>query len=381
MKDKYVIVTSCSGFPNGFGAASILRKYAKGFLENNMDLHIMLIRPSEKPESILNNELDGEFCGATYEYTCREIIANKSILKRLFVYSRGIFGAINYLFMNKNEIRAVYFYTPEHYNSVTIIGKICKLICLPYIGIKTESSFINGKSKNDINYVNHERKIYNIFDKMIAISKYIKLQLEDFGYKNNIDIVPILLDTGMYNKVNKREKEKEIIYVGSLGHDAEIRNLFNIVSLITKSHPEWVFVIIGSKLDLSYENKRIANNAIELTGALPFEKVAERLINASIMILPRSKQEYSAAGFPIKLGEYLLTGSPVIVTDVGEIKNYIEDGKEAYFVEPDNPVAFAEKINYVIEHYDEALEIGKRGREKAIAEFDAVKLCKKMTDI
>ena len=381
MKNKYVIITACSGFPNGYGAASILRKYAKGFLENNLELHIMLLRPSESSESILNTEIAGEFCGAAYEYVCRENITSKSILKRLFVYARGILNAVKYIWINKNKIKAVYYYTPEHYNSVAIIGKICKIIKIPYIGIKKESSFINGKSKNDIHYVNNERRIYAVFNKIIAISKYIKVQLEDFGYKNKIDIVPILLDTKMYEKVSKREKTKEIIYVGSLGHDAEIKNLFNIVNITVKSHPDWKFVIIGNTFDLSEENKKISNNVVEFTGALSFEKVAERLINASIMILPRSRQEYSAAGFPIKLGEYLLTGSPVIVTDVGEIKSYIKDNEEAYFVEPDNPVAFAEKINYVIEHYDEALEVGKRGKEKAIAEFDAVKLCKKMTDI
>ena len=381
MKNKYVIITACSGFPNGYGAASILRKYAKGFLENNLELHIMLLRPSESSESILNTEIAGEFCGAAYEYVCRENITSKSILKRLFVYARGILNAVKYIWINKNKIKAVYYYTPEHYNSVAIIGKICKIIKIPYIGIKTESSFINGKSKNDIHYVNNERRIYAVFNKIIAISKYIKVQLEDFGYKNKVDIVPILLDTKMYEKVSKREKTKEIIYVGSLGHDAEIKNLFNIVNITVKSHPDWKFVIIGNTFDLSEENKKISNSVVEFTGALSFEKVAERLINASIMILPRSRQEYSAAGFPIKLGEYLLTGSPVIVTDVGEIKSYIKDNEEAYFVEPDNPVAFAEKINYVIEHYDEALEVGKRGKEKAIAEFDAVKLCKKMADI
>ena len=375
MKNKYVIITACSGFPNGYGAASILRKYAKGFLENNLELHIMLLRPSESSESILNTEIAGEFCGAAYEYVCRENITSKSILKRLFVYARGILNAVKYIWINKNKIKAVYYYTPEHYNSVAIIGKICKIIKIPYIGIKTESSFINGKSKNDIHYVNNERRIYAVFNKIIAISKYIKVQLEDFGYKNKVDIVPILLDTKMYEKVSKREKTKEIIYVGSLGHDAEIKNLFNIVNITVKSHPDWKFVIIGNTFDLSEENKKISNSVVS------FEKVAERLINASIMILPRSRQEYSAAGFPIKLGEYLLTGSPVIVTDVGEIKSYIKDNEEAYFVEPDNPVAFAEKINYVIEHYDEALEVGKRGKEKAIAEFDAVKLCKKMADI
>lgn len=380
MKNKYVIITACSGFPNGFGAASILRKYAKGFLENNMELHIMLLRPSEVSESILNNEIAGEFCGATYEYVCRENITSKSILKRLFVYVRGVLGALKYIWTNKNDIKTVYYYTPEHYNSVAIIGEICKIIRTPYVGIKTESSFINGKARNDKRYINHERKIYAKFNKMIVISKYIKIQLEEFGYKNKIDIVPILLDTKMYEKVNKREKVKEITYVGSLGHDAEIRNLFNIVNITVKSHPDWKFVIIGNTLDLSEENKKILNNVVEFTGALPFEKVAERLINGRIMILPRSRQEYSDAGFPIKLGEYLLTGSPVIVTDVGEIKSYIKDNEEAYFVEPDNPVAFAEKIHYVIEHYDEALEVGKRGQEKAIAEFDAVKLCKEMAD-
>ena len=48
--------------------------------------------------------------------------------------------------------------------------------------------------------------------------------------------------------------------------------------------------------------------------------------------------------FATKLGEYLLTGKPVIISDVGEAKNYLKDGESAYIVDSGQPNLIAKKI-------------------------------------
>jgi glycosyltransferase involved in cell wall biosynthesis len=69
--------------------------------------------------------------------------------------------------------------------------------------------------------------------------------------------------------------------------------------------------------------------------------------------------------------ESLLLARPTITTDVGGFPDLIKDGKTGYLVPSKNPKILAKKIEYVLNHYDEAEKIAANGR----------KLCREMFDI
>ena len=75
-------------------------------------------------------------------------------------------------------------------------------------------------------------------------------------------------------------------------------------------------------------------------------------------------------GFPTKLGEYLATGRPVIVTAVGDIPFYLDDGVNAFIAEPNNIQSFADKLEECFSNEDKAIKIGQKGQETAIKFFD-----------
>ena len=122
----------------------------------------------------------------------------------------------------------------------------------------------------------------------------------------------------------------------------------------------------------------IKTGDVECTGRLSYEELARRIFCSGILILPRSMKEYSIAGFPIKIGEYLLTGAPVLVTNVGEIEEYLTNEKEIFIVESDNTDAFNCKLKYIIENYKEALKVGEEGKKAALRIFGAKDVCRKM---
>jgi glycosyltransferase involved in cell wall biosynthesis len=94
------------------------------------------------------------------------------------------------------------------------------------------------------------------------------------------------------------------------------------------------------------------------------------LIHASILVLARPLCRQSQAGFPTKLGEYLATGKPVLVTKTGQIATYLEDNYSVFLAPPDDIESFAERIRYILTHEDEATEVGRQGRDAAIRYFD-----------
>ena len=69
-------------------------------------------------------------------------------------------------------------------------------------------------------------------------------------------------------------------------------------------------------------------------------------------------------GFPTKLGEYLMSGTPVLLTDVGESSQYFIDEQDMFFAKPDSPIDFAHKIKYIKNNYKKAIEVAQSGRNK-----------------
>ena len=83
---------------------------------------------------------------------------------------------------------------------------------------------------------------------------------------------------------------------------------------------------------------------------------------------PKSKQDYY--GFSTKLGEYLASGTPLLLTNWGEAVNWLENGKSAYITEPEDTKALADAIVYVFTHPDESRIVGLEGQEVCRNCFD-----------
>lgn len=376
---KVIIITARAGFPNGYGASSIIRKYTKGFYSNGYNVHVMLLRPSEYCENQMNYDIKGNYKEATFEYMGETVLSPKTAVQRMLIYGIGLMRCCGYLLNHRREIEVAFFYSPDYLFSVSVITALCRLLDILCIGIKTESSFCDIQRTRKKTWKIAEKFIYTGFDKMVVISNYIKKQVEQFGYSKTITVLPIVVDEDMF--VGKEvERKKEIIYMGALGHKEEIHALLCIAQYVEKNHQDWKLVIIGGTAERGGCGELQKHISVEWLGRLTYDCLAERLVKAGIMVLPRSKQEYSNAGFPIKLGEYLLTGAPVLATDVGEISHYLKDRKDLYLVSPDNMEELLLKLEYIICHYEEALKVGNEGKLTAIKLFGSRRICEEMLE-
>ncbi len=91
----------------------------------------------------------------------------------------------------------------------------------------------------------------------------------------------------------------------------------------------------------------------------------------NLLIIPRPLIPQTNYGFSTKLSEYLISGVPVLVTDVSDNSVYIKDNYNGYIISPGSSVLMAEKIIEIIERYnDHAPLIVKNALATAREVFD-----------
>jgi len=71
-------------------------------------------------------------------------------------------------------------------------------------------------------------------------------------------------------------------------------------------------------------------------------------------------------GVPLALVEAMMSGLPVVATDVGDVRDLVEDGVSGFLVPRRDPAALADRIVEVLEDEARRAELGRRAREAAL---------------
>ncbi len=99
------------------------------------------------------------------------------------------------------------------------------------------------------------------------------------------------------------------------------------------------------------------------------------------MVLASPTSVRSTTTMPCKVGEYLCTGNPVVVTNLGEIPKYLTDGVSAFLPEADSPEKFAMGLEKAMNtDKDTLISIGKEGYRVAEANFNSTVQAKRIVE-
>ena len=163
-----------------------------------------------------------------------------------------------------------------------------------------------------------------------------------------------------------------IVYVGGI---TVIRGVFEMVKAMEvvaeEFSPRLVLAGSFSPAALEEEVRRLRGwRRVEFLGWQSRQQVAHLLGRARAgLVLLHPTRKYSQAQ-PVKLFEYMSTCLPVIASDLPLLREIVNGTGCGLLVDPLDPQAIAEAIEYMLTHPEEAATMGRRGREAVESHYD-----------
>lgn len=250
-----------------------------------------------------------------------------------------------------------------------------------------DASFICHIKKTTVpRFIEECRRIEGV----IVISEGLRKYYIEHGCEDSrVHIVNMIVDSTRFNAIERKTVDPYIAYCGTASNNKDgVDQLIRSFSLVHKRHPNYKLLIIGNTPSKKQRFDNFAlteelglNGCVVFTGPVSSTRIPQLLKNASVLALDRPDNLQAKFGFPTKLGEYLLTANPVVITKVGDIPKYLKDMESAVLVNPDNYFEFAERLCWAIEHPGEAKQIGENGKRVAEKNFNYLTETRKLLKI
>ena len=375
---KVFIITK-EPFPNGMAATNRITCYAKGLIAEGVDCNIIVATRTERYGQTPKNLTPK---GDIYMYIGNKTQRASNVFLRRFHDYLDIFRTIIFVLKKTTKGDVILNYLREDSLNGLIIkaarktgAKVVRDLCEYPFGTLQETAVVKKK---------RERYLYKIFPKFdgfICISQALyDLAIKYKSPHAKLIKVPIMI------KLEEQEKNCQIsaIDVPYIFHSGTLyEQKDGILGAIE------AFAIASQKLDFPIKYVLTGNvskspdsiqieeiirkygihDKIIFTGFLAMEDLKVYQDNCTLMIINKLDNQQNRYCFATKLGEYLLSSKPIIITNVGESSHYLKDDESAYIVEPGNVQILADKIVESFSDPSTRERIGRNGRNVAIYNF------------
>lgn len=361
-------------FPGSNAPSNRIEALCKGFLCNNYFVDVICLRGTWINEITLTSDERINVFYPVGKYRPKNCI-KRNILK--------IWGAINSFVIiikenKKNKISAAF--VPVNKNILSLFYYITfKILDIKMIQERSEYPQIYRRSfMENVGYLFYSHFIIKLFDGMIVMTDNLRdYYLKLLKTNSIIKTIPMSVDIDRFETGEKIKTENNITYCGDLSTNKDgVDILIKAFGKISNDFPDWKLLLIGGTTDLNQKElselcRRLKiEKKVLFTGRVTKKDIPNYFIKSKILALARPSSLQAQGGFPTKLGEYLATKNPVVVTDVGEIALYLTDNVSAYIAPPDSVDDFALKLEECIKYYDKSIQIGLNGYMVAKNNFD-----------
>lgn len=352
-----LVYISNSVFPTGAAYATRMSSFSKLFAELGWKTHIIVDHTNDK--ALLKDK-----CVSYGNVTFQALHTDFSLRTRL-ISPRLCLKALE-SFMAHNEVSLVVMNGCA--DRFELVARFLKKRGVPLVLDVVEWYHYSNFSGGWMNpfYLQHivsMTKRFTKADGIIAISRLIEQHFSK--YVTNVVRIPSIFDVinTPYNETTANQRIR-LMYAGNPGRSKEpLSNvLLALYALEKEERNRFLLSIFGVSKDQIEENlgevKHLLaelSDCVTIEGKVPHNTVLEEYRRSDFSVFLRPQRRSSHAGFPTKLAESMMSGTPVITNDTGDIGLYLNDNENGFLLKDNGPESLKETLKTIIdmdpEHY------------------------------
>jgi len=180
----------------------------------------------------------------------------------------------------------------------------------------------------------------------------------------NLTLVANFPSLKEFDEINAEQAGDDFVYVGSITRPRGIIEIIQAMSLLEASSSRLVIMGPFDTKTLEAEAQSTQGwEQVDYLGWSSRETVTAELARArGGLVLLHPTPQY-VISYPVKMFEYMAAGLPVIASDFPLWREIVDGNKCGLLVDPLDPQAIATAMQWLIDHPDEAAEMGRQGRK------------------
>jgi glycosyltransferase involved in cell wall biosynthesis len=231
-----------------------------------------------------------------------------------------------------------------------------------------------------------ERRSLRAADLVVAVSRALAEPLHAAGVPDDRILInpngvdPDRFDPARFAAIRPRVRsnlgasEDSVLvgFVGTFGpwHGADV--LAEAICRVPDQTYDLRFLFIGEGPGSERVSDILRNGGrldrVAFTGAVPFDDVPEWLAACDLCVSPHVPNPDGSTffGSPTKLFEYMAGGRAIVASELGQIGEVLEHGRNAWLVPPGDPDALARAIVHLVYEPRLRLALGRAARSDAV---------------
>jgi len=212
----------------------------------------------------------------------------------------------------------------------------------------------------------YERAVVRCFDYVIYTTPFVGARYQKLKVRSGpIENYPIIELSETFEKT----PQEKIIYLGGMSRTRGLVEVVEAFSLVVERYPSWELLLVGSCRPASFEDElralakeRGIEANVKFIAWVPYEEKERLSAQAAMGIITYLPYANNTSCLPNKLFDYMLVDLPVIASDFPLYREVVEPYRCGLIVAPEKPDRIAEAMIYLIEHPEEARQMGENGR-------------------
>lgn len=379
-KNIHVVHVGLSGFPHA-NKASINKQLAvaKGLQSVGIDTKILNKKGIYSRKNVPDAERQGIHMGIPYFTAYDSPYKPNSFYKRNLYKLKGMLYEIRFLaklkanqqldaaILDAHLFRNILFYR--------ILSKVLGFVLVyHYVEMRSQMNIGSKKFLQRIGHTLIDNTVTKVFDGIFAISDLLLDAIKRKDPNMPVLKLPVMTNYELFKRQKPAQGPKYFLYCGNAAYQEVILFILDTYQDIDSRYQVCLYLVIsGDKTKKKQiEDELFSRNLtdrVKIFSNLPYEQLVEFYIGALALLIPLRDTIQDKARFPHKISEYLASTNPVITTAYGEILHYFRDGENALVADEYDKDKFKEKMIYVLDNPQEAIEIGRKGYETGFSNF------------